>query len=282
MREFVLAAAGAIIFLSPAGAADIYGPHAPIFSWTGFYLGANGGGGVGSRTVSFTPRDVNVQAIACGGASGGTCPGPATVNPAGGVGGLQAGYNWQWGNWLAGFETDFDWSGANRKETSAFMLGPAASKFQATEDLDRFGTLRVRGGPKLSDNVLIYVTAGLAYGSVHDNVRLNSEAGASATAGGFAFSCAAGPNCFAGSSSPTAVGWSAGTGLEWSFWTNLSLKLEYLYLDLGSGHTLNAVAQTSGGGAIPSSFAAATNENNFHIFRLGLNYRFNQCCEQLK
>src|SRR5262249_36385520 len=150
---------------------------------------------------------------------------------------------------------------------SSFMLGPAASKLQASEDLDWFGTMRARIGPKLSDNVLAYVTAGFAYGSLHDTTRLNTQAGASATAGGFAFSCAAGPNCFVWSSSRTATGWSAGVGLEYTFWTNLSLKMEYLYVDLGSGRTLNAVAQTGGSGAIPSSFTAAANETNFHIFR---------------
>jgi outer membrane immunogenic protein len=144
------------------------------------------------------------------------------------------------------------------------MLGPAASNLQAIEDLDWFGTLRARVGPKLSDNILTYVTGGLAYGSVHDNARLNSLAGANATAGGF------------------AIGWSAGTGIEYSFRGNISLKMEYLYVDLGSGHTVNAVAQSGGGGAIPSSFTAAVNENNFHVFRFGLNYQFGQCCEQLK
>jgi outer membrane immunogenic protein len=282
MRGLVLGAAWAIFFLSAVNAADLYGPYVPIFSWTGFYLGANGGGGAGSRTASFTPNDVNVQAITCGGVSRGTCPGPAAVNLGGGVGGLQLGYNWQRGNWLAGFETDFDWSGINGKDTSPFMLGPVASKLEAAENLDWFGTIRARIGPKLSDNVLVYLTGGLAYGSVHDTARLNALAGASATAGGFAFSCTGGPNCFAGSSSRTATGWSAGTGLEYAFWTNLSLKLEYLYVDLGSGRTVNAIAQTGGDAAIPSSFTAAVNENNFHIFRFGLNYQFGQCCEQLK
>jgi outer membrane immunogenic protein len=282
MRSLILGAAGAIFFLPPVQAADIYGPYAPIFPWTGFYLGANGGGGAASRTASFTPNDANVQAITCGGASGGTCPGPVTVNLGGGVGGLQFGYNWQWGNWLAGFETDFAGSGVTGKKGSDFMLGRASSKLEVSEDLDWFGTVRVRIGPKLSANVLTYVTGGLAYGSVHENARLNSEAGAGATSGGFAFSCTAGPNCFAGSASRTAMGWSAGTGLEYSFWTNLSLKIEYLFVDLGSGRTVNAIAQTGGGGAIPSSFAAGINENDFHIFRFGLNYQFNQCCEPLK
>jgi outer membrane immunogenic protein len=179
------------------------------------------------------------------------------------VGGLQVGYNWQWGNWLAGFETDFDGSALSGKDSSPFMLGPAASKLQFGESLDWFGTMRARIGPKLSDNMLTYVTAGLAYGSVHDTARLISQAGGGATA--------------AGSSSSTAAGWSAGTGLEFSFWTNLTVRLEYLYMDLGSGHTANAA-----GGAIPFSFTAAANENNFHIFRFGLNYQFNQCCEPIK
>lgn len=278
MRGLVLGAAGAVFFVSTVNAGDIYGPYMPVFSWTGFYLGANGGYARADRTAGFTSNDVNVRTITCGGAPMGTCPGPADVNLEGGIGGLQIGYNWQWGNWLAGVETDFDGAQIRGKGTSAFMLGPAASNLQAIEDLDWFGTLRVRVGPKLSDNVLTYVTGGFAYGSVHDNARLNSLAGAS----GAGFSCISGPNCFVGSSSRTATGWSAGTGIEYTFWTNLSLKIEYLFLDLGSGQTVNAAAQTGGGGAIPSSFTAAANENNFHIFRFGLNYQFGKCCEPLK
>jgi opacity protein-like surface antigen len=61
MRSLVLGAAGAVLFLSAADAADIYGLYAPILSWTGFYLGANGGYARADRTASFTPNDMNVR-----------------------------------------------------------------------------------------------------------------------------------------------------------------------------------------------------------------------------
>jgi len=253
MRGLALGAAGAIFFLSAVNAADIYGECASC-SWTGFYIGVNGGYGQADRTVSFTHNNVNGQAITCPEASGSPCPAPVSVKIGGGLGGLQGGYNWQIGNWLAGFETDLDWSGAHGKEASSFMLGPAPANLQVSEDLDWFGTLRARIGSKLAYNLLPYVTAGLAYGGVRDN----------------------------GAAGAATVGWTAGTGLEYSFWGNLSLKMEYLYVDLGSGHALNAVAQTGGGTALPASFTAAADENDFHIFRFGLNYQFRESYEQLK
>ena len=65
--------------------------YAPLFSWTGFYIGINGGGGFGSSNWDSTgSRDVS------GGVIGGT-----------------AGYNYQFGQVVAGIEGDVDWSGIN-------------------------------------------------------------------------------------------------------------------------------------------------------------------------
>jgi hypothetical protein len=65
--------------------------YAPLFSWTGFYIGVNGGGGFGSSNWDSTgSRDVS------GGVIGGT-----------------VGYNYQFGQVVAGIEGDVDWSGIN-------------------------------------------------------------------------------------------------------------------------------------------------------------------------
>jgi len=281
MRILALSAAGAMFFCPGASAAYLYGSSEPVPYWAGFYLGVNGGYVGADRTASFTPNDANVNAVTCGGFFGGTCAGPADVSSNGGLAGVQVGFNWEVGSWLLGFETDINWANLHGTGTSAFSLGAASADLAATEDLNWFGTARARAGVKLGENVLVYGTAGLAYGGVHDSVALDSQAGASATGAGFGFSCIAGPACFAGSSSQTATGWTAGVGVEYSFWGNISVKAEYLYMDLGSGAAVRAAA-LNGAGAVPSSFTAALNENEFNVFRLGLNYRFSQCCEPLK
>jgi len=280
MRILALSAAVAIFFCSGANAAYLYGSSGPVPYWAGFYLGVNGGYVGADRTANFTPNDANVSAITCGGFFGGTCAGPADISSSGGLAGVQAGYNWEAGSWLLGFETDIDWSNLHGTGTSTFNLGAASADLNATEDLNWFGTARARVGVKLGENVLTYATAGLAYGGVHSSLALDAKPGANASAG-FGFSCAAGPACFAGSSSRTAAGWTAGVGVEYSFWGNISVRAEYLYMDLGSGAEVRTAA-LNGAGAAPSSFTAALNENEFNVFRLGLNYRFSQCCEPLK
>jgi outer membrane immunogenic protein len=251
----------------------------PAYSWTGFYVGGNVGYGWSDPTVTFTPNDIAAFDFTCGGTAGGTCAPPASFNIGGVLGGLQAGYNLQFNrNWLLGIETDFDWSRIQGTGTSNFFLGqipPAASNFQATEDVEWFGTVRGRLGFLPANNVLIYGTGGFAYGRVADNVALNSGAGV----GGFVirpdigFSCVVGPNCFLGSSSRTDVGWTAGAGLEYSLSQHLSVKAEYLYVNLGGAHAVNVAAQFAMG-ATPSSFTATYSTVDFQVVRAGLNWKF--------
>jgi outer membrane immunogenic protein len=89
-----------------------------------------------------------------------------------------------------------------------------------------------------------------------------------------AFSCDAnGPDCFLGSSSGAAFGWTAGGGGEYAVWDNVSLKAEYLYVNLGSAKNVDVVA-VNGEGFIPSSFTAGYSRVDFHVVRFGLNYKF--------
>jgi opacity protein-like surface antigen len=93
---------------------------------------------------------------------------------------------------------------------------------------------------------------------------------------GFGFICAAGPNCFLGSSSRTATGWTGGGGFEYALWSNVSAKAEYQYVNLGNGDAFNVVAVSSNGQPIPSLFTAnySGSNLNFHVVRAGINFRF--------
>ena len=108
------------------------------FNWTGFYLGANGGGGWGHSWWSANSASVNLS----GAQAGGT-----------------AGYNWQFGNTVLGLEGDMDWSDLKGSNSSG---GCAAG---CTTNDNWLSTVRGRVGYAFG-SVMPYVTGGLAVGDV--------------------------------------------------------------------------------------------------------------------
>src|SRR5262249_33504473 len=70
-----------------------------------------------------------------------------------------------------------------------------------------------------------------------------------------------------GTATGTHAGWTAGAGSEWVLSGNLTAKLEYLFVDLGSfGNTFAAT------GVVPTVVTSSHVRDN--IVRIGLNYRF--------
>jgi outer membrane immunogenic protein len=304
-RAIIIVSGAAFILAASASAfaADLYKPvykaplppaPTPIYSWTGFYVGGNGGYGWNDPSVAFTPNDAAAFGATCGGAFGGTCPPSTSFGINGGFGGLQGGYNWQFSpQWVAGVETDFDWSDIKGTGTSNFNLGgaitpvgpptAAPSNFMVSQDVKWFGTVRARLGYLPVDRLLVYATGGFAYGRINENVALNSIAGTNIGSGVFDFLCASGPNCFLGNSFRTGTGWTVGGGVEYVLWNNLSVKAEYLFVNLGGGDSISAGASSTTGnncapGGIsrctPASFTAAFSGTEFHTVRAGLNWKF--------
>jgi outer membrane immunogenic protein len=285
-KNAIAIAAIAALVGTPAFAADMAlkapPPLTSATSWSGFYVGLNGGYGWGNQTVAFSPNDPIAYAFSCGGTGGSTCPPPAPVDSNGEFGGIQVGYNWQFSHVaLAGVETDLDGAGIHGSGTSTFLMDPAAppgtSDFVAQQDITWFGTVRGRLGWLPSDDLLLYATGGFAFAHVNENLSLNvNPALGGAGAGSFAFSCTfPGTNCFFGSTSRTVTGWTAGAGLEYALWNNVSLKAEYLFVSLG-GAPVNVAANTAtlNPAYMPSSFTAAFSRTDFQVVRAGLNIRF--------
>ena len=284
LSHSLIAAVSAVAFTQIASAADMP-VNAPVYkapaavapSWTGFYVGANIGGGWGSRNVDYVPNDPAAVVLFGPGFNG--APPSASFTSSGVLGGLQLGYNWQFNrNWLIGLETDFDWSGIKGSGLSGGVVSLGPSPFTATADehIKWFGTVRARLGYLPADNVLAYITGGFAYGRVeHTGMYVvNVGNGFSDNNSGFRFACHPNENatCFAGSASSVATGWTAGGGLEYAFWKNLTLKAEYLYVSLDSKSVTETA--TNFAGLKPSSFNANFNRTNFNVARLGMNYRF--------
>jgi outer membrane immunogenic protein len=286
-RVFSLAPATILAAISsiPANAADLAAPPErkapalvePVSGWTGFYVGANGGDGWNTTAITATPGDPNTAAIFKGQVN--VASAATSLDSKGLFGGLQAGYNWQFDpRWLVGLETDFDWSDINGSgsapTTVAFGATPAT--FSASEKVEWFGTLRARIGYLPTADLLLYGTGGLAYGKVNASASVVLPPGLSNSTGnfGFAYGCGAiygGSTCFAGSGSRTSAGWTAGGGAEYKVTQHVSVKLEYLYVNLGSNVFQLPAAHP--GGMLPS-LLNASGETAFNLVRVGLNYRF--------
>ena len=282
MRGFTRAsiiAVSTIVLTQLASAADLprKAPPAPAVapapSWTGFYVGANIGGGWSNGDVGdYTPNDPAM--VAWFSAFG--PPSSLSLDSSGVIGGVQLGYNWQFNrNWLAGIEADFDGSGV-KSSTSvpAFLLGttvPATTT--ADERIKWFGTVRARLGFLPTDNLLAYVTGGFAYGQVEHSVSfINNSAGTFiANAPPFSFQCGAGQTCLAGSAKDTATGWTAGAGIEYAVWQRWTVRAEYLHLSLGNRPV--TASATFFPGTLPSSFNANFS-TKLDVVRVGANYRF--------
>jgi outer membrane immunogenic protein len=278
-RRVSIIAVSTIALTQLASAADLSrkappAPIAPAPSWTGFYVGANVGYGWGDRDVTYRGNDPL------------TTPGvfplgfpPTSFDASGVVGGVQLGYNWQFNrNWLVGVETDFSGSGVDGSGSSLGSgsgIGNGAFVMNADEHVKWFGTVRARLGYLPTDNLLVYATGGFAYGKVERTANLVNTSGISVgiAVPPFAFNCFTGTACYAGSSSHTATGWTAGGGIEYAFWSKWTVRAEYLYISLDDSTVTLPATSVPAGSATPS-INANFGRTNLNIARVGVNYRF--------
>lgn len=239
-------------------------PPAPIFTWTGFYAGVNAGYGFGtdSNTITTGIGAANISAVADGAR-------PFRVRPDrdGFVGGGQIGYNWQFApTWVFGIEADIQYSDirdTRNVQTVLAAVGPNGTAAGTrnnfyTTNMEYFGTVRGRLGYTF-DRTMIYGTGGLAYGEVTNAATFTGVAPGFATQ-------------FVGARKRTDVGYTVGAGIEHAFTPNWSVKAEYLYYDLGD-KTIQVLNVAGPGGAGGPGYNARF-QNEGHIVRAGLNYKF--------
>lgn len=165
----------------PYAAAPV--PYCCVWNWAGFYGGANLGFQWGTLSNS-------------------------GAKPSGIIGGFQGGYNWQFGQFVTGFESDIQLSDANDVFAGYKFSNPW------------FGTVRGRGGFAVN-NMLFYGTLGLAYGLGRVDLGGVTE-------------------------SNLHVGWTTGVGMEVGMTPNFSVKAEYLFVDL-AGASYPLTTHTSNG-----------------------------------
>jgi outer membrane immunogenic protein len=156
-----------------------------------------------------------------------------SLSPKGFVGGGTIGYNFQTGLWLWGVEADLDYS-AMKGSSDCF------GGFSCETKNSWLGTARGRIGYAGWNNWLPYLTGGAAFGDVKASSSLTGL-----------------------ESHKTKIGWTAGAGMEYAMWSSWSVKLEYLYVDLGRFDCGIAC------GAVSDEVSFKTN-----LVRAGVNYRF--------
>jgi outer membrane immunogenic protein len=234
----------------PVKAAPLVVPQ--IYSWTGFYVGANAGYGWGERSGDISAFSTGLAIPAA--VAGGTIPSFLGVRPEGFVGGGQVGYNWQVNNFVFGLEADLQGSNIGQSVVipRAAVAGLNATLSTSKSELDWFGTVRGRAGYAWNQ-FLLYATGGLAYGYVSDNTSVD------------VVPPAVGPN---GLSSSTRTGWAAGAGFEWAFRPGWSVKAEYMRIDLGSTTDRVRFAVSA------TDFIDYRFQHSYDIARVGLNYKF--------
>lgn len=203
LKKVFFASAAILLGAQAAHAADI-APAAP--DWTGFYLGLNGGYGGGTFDY---PMNFSASSYALDYDFG------ADVTAGGFFGGGQIGYNYQIDNFVLGVEGDI--AATNIEGKVRLYSDTANAEVSGHSEVDWFATARLRGGYAATSSLLLYVTGGFAWGSV--------TSGYDADLGRF--------GSLSDSTTNSHMGWTLGGGFEYAVTEHLSLKTEYLYIDLG-------------------------------------------------
>lgn len=259
-----------IALCGPAAAADLGGGLKdeagylpPVFSWSGFYAGINGGWAwtntdASASVAPFPPNNINdnARAIALGALNG-------NLDGDGFAGGVTIGANSQTGNLVFGVEGDFNYLDLSEDRNSGIVsAGVSTGVGNDRLEADWLATLRLRWG-LASGSTLYYVTGGAAFtdATVTRTMDWSFSDGCPAVGGGL-------QRCHSGSADFN-VGWTVGGGIEHAFDNHWTIKGEYLYADFGSEDF-----NSSNAGTVPNQTMNHSFDMNMHIARLGLNYKF--------
>jgi outer membrane immunogenic protein len=239
---------------------------APVYNWTGFYVGLNAGGAWNESNVTtttvFAPFPFGYFATTSVPAIG--TVGNQNINRSGFTGGATAGYNWQISNAVLGVETDFNYFGIRGSSTGTALYpccAPSTFTVNSSESTDWLWTLRGRAGFLATPALLLYGTGGLAVADVKAS---------------YLFTDTFGPARESAAISTTRYGWTAGAGGEYALMNGWSIKAEYLYVDLGRASTTstNLVTPTAFPSNFPSNVFTHTVDLRSNIGRVGINYKF--------
>jgi outer membrane immunogenic protein len=230
------------------------------YTFKGFYVGVNAGGGFTNGDTSFTPLPDTPTFFSL-------MPVTLKPDPNGWIAGGQLGYNWQnEPGFVFGVEADIQGTGFDGTATVSPIIASDGSSnapgtfLMAHHETNWLGTVRPRIG-YTGGRWLIYGTGGLAYGHVQWAATTDFTANGP------------GAPSYPAAQEATKVGWTGGGGVEFEMTPHWIIGAEYLYYDLGDTRLVGQPlpAPTCAGCAVQYDFSSSG-----HIFRGRLNYRFSQ------
>jgi outer membrane immunogenic protein len=268
MKRLVIAAMSASAITGSNGAANAADMGAPYYrappvvvplvtNWTGFYAGGNIGGAWTSSDALWSPLPSS--------AAFGTFPIAGDTGGSSVIGGLQAGYNWQFApTWVVGIEVDWSWANAGGNVNQPWAANPGGaltpgSFTSMSSTLDWVSSLRARLGYLVAPNLMLYGTAGGAWGKI-DYAASNSNG---INGGPLAYQTAT-------AFSSTQGGWVAGGGLEWMISPNWLLRGEYLHYSLNNAPSV--VVANGNFPGFPSGYSWSN--TTVDVARAALSYKF--------
>ena len=252
-KSLIVSTALTALSVLPALAADLPMKAAPMIApppvyWTGFYIGGNVGGGMASSHF-------DDPCFYC-----------SSATPTRGffTGGIQAGYNWQFGNGLVGVEADFN---GNSGFKGSVLGGDDTDALAVGLKADYSGTIRGRAGLVLN-NALIYVTGGAAWAHI-------SQTGTefcNLFCGGTGFGVPTGVTANAGT---TAWGGVIGAGVEFKVSPNWTVGAEILHTVYADHNALivDPTGLNACGGGSTNCFIRG--QLTTDVARIRFNYLFN-------
>jgi opacity protein-like surface antigen/outer membrane protease len=254
-------AAAAVLIARPASAADMplktpVVQPLPTWNWTGWYIGAHVGGGLGTTDVA-DPFGASIF-------------GDAVRTPAF-LGGGQVGYNWQPTNShvVLGAEADLSALASSGTNTClAFSGFFQSSNCQVQPNWMATLTGRVGYALGANDRSLLYIKGGASW--VHDNIDITNNVGNFTPGGGTPVTTATPTTTSLGYSK---IGWTVGAGIEQALTPAWSLTLEYNYLNFGSSSIATPASLWYPPLIQPFGATNTAVQQNLHVIKLGLNYK---------
>lgn len=256
MRNIIIAAVAAVVGLGTAQAADL-GPSfkeaAPVYvpTWSGFYVGAAFGFGVGSVDRNNRVRELDTDGttiiydgILFGG--GDTREGAIYSG--------HIGYNWQRTNWVFGVEAAINGVGTNNNHSRC--VGLNVGEFNCDSDNNWYATFVGRIG-YAQGPVMIYGLGGVAWADNNNRFREDGYV-------------RYWPDGVWHDDNGNDAGWVAGIGLEYALNPHCLLRVEYSHVDFSNGN---------------NSFDAVDNDGytwhfdngadlSFDVIKIGASYKF--------